>query len=124
MGMAVAIQAGLACLGAGEVDHERRRRTKGSRCSWATGRCGQREAQGHAVVWHTEAEEEKGKGGGVRLSARGSTRERGGGPAAWRRVEEESVGGGGAGGRRRRWPVSVCHVKQGSGRRAWAGRGK
>jgi hypothetical protein len=80
--------------------------TKGSRCSWATGRRGQREAQGRAVVWHAEAEEEKGKRG-VQLNARERRKEKGGGGlAAWRRVEKESLGGwparraaGGGGGR-------------------------
>jgi hypothetical protein len=84
MGMVAVIQADPACFSAGEVDHRRRRRTKGS---WVTGRHKQREAQGRAAAWHAEVEEEKGKrGGGVRLSARGRRKE-GGGPTAWLRVE-------------------------------------
>jgi hypothetical protein len=108
MGMAVAIQVGPACLGAGEVDHGRRWRMNGSRCSWATGQRGQREAQGRVAAWHTEAEEEKGKGGGVRLSARGRRKERGGSGSV--HGEGEKKGGGvrrlGTAWRRRAWGAS------------------
>jgi hypothetical protein len=72
---------------------------KGSRCSWVTGRRGQREAQGCAAAWHAEVEELKGKKG------RGS--------AAWRRA-----GGGGG------WQPARHTVDGGGGRSAFAARSR
>jgi hypothetical protein len=106
---------------------------KGCRCSWAAGRCGQREARGCTAAWHTMAVEEKGKrGSGGQLSARGRRKE--GGPTARCRVEEESVGGPSV--RQGAWPAGVVagqasamqSRRAGGARelrvRAWAGRGK
>jgi hypothetical protein len=50
-------------------------------------------ARGRSVAWHTEAKEEKGKGGSAQRV--GKDKREGGGPVALHRVEEESVG----------WPV-------------------
>jgi hypothetical protein len=91
-------------FGAGEVDHGRQWRTKGSRCSWATGRRGQREAQGHAAVWHAEAEGEKGKGGGSG-SVHGEGEKKGG--VRWLGTVWRRSTWGGAGGRQGVRPIGA-----------------